>query len=116
MEDKIRVEKINEEFKKMFDAINNLMSTQVLLLNESIALSNTLLEHALAVASEVVKWKGNIEPIAGHGYAREKIEAMLDDIENMEHRLEISKENPKLIYGDLVFDYDKFKWKLKEVV
>ena len=55
--------------------------------------SRVLIEHALCVVLETVKWKGEFHPIARHGYADEKIRSQQSDLESMKNVLDYQRDN-----------------------
>jgi len=109
------VEKLNKEFEERYDKIRELeLSTEPTPINESIAIANSMATHALAIMKEVALWKGDIAPIYRHGYAKEKIEALMRDLEAMERDLKVPEH---VVFRDITFDPSTHQWKkITEVI
>lgn len=61
-------------------------------LNESIALSNSLINHANALILEATRWKGDIRKQVEFGYTFEKVNSIVNDWNAMAHDYNISHE------------------------
>lgn len=83
-----KVKKIKDDLERTnanFDLLHDITKLQDRIqlstpaLNESIAISNSLINHANALILEASKWKGDIRPQVMYGYTREKVGSIVDD-------------------------------------
>jgi hypothetical protein len=106
-----QLSELNNKFEEFLEAVDSLNAIYPPALNESVAIANSMADHAQAILVEFAKWKGNIIPIYEHGYVKEKIEALLRDLEAMQHDIGAGSRVPKdIVFRNIAFDYGTSKW------
>jgi len=65
-------------------------------INESIAISTSMVNRANGIIMEVAKWKGDLEPLIRHGYILEKIRSLVADYNGLAH-------DHKIVFGKAPF-------------
>jgi hypothetical protein len=84
--------------KCMFNVLHDITTLQdkiqlsIPVVNESIALSTSLTNHANALLLEASKWKGDIRPQIEHNYTHEKVKGIIKDWNAMVHDYNISHD------------------------
>jgi hypothetical protein len=88
------IESANIKFEKLSEHAGKI--PYVPALNESIAISTSMVNRANGIITEVAKWKGDLEPLIKHGYILEKIRSLVADYNALAH-------DHKIVFGKAPF-------------
>jgi hypothetical protein len=86
----------NEKFNKLYESVERQEGIYPPAVNESIAISQSMVARANGIVKEVAKWKGDLEPLINHGYILEKIRQLVSDYNAMAH-------DHKIVFGKAPF-------------
>lgn len=100
------IDKANEKFNHLMAITERQEAIYPPAINESITISTSMANRAGAIIKEIAKWKGDLQPLVGHGYILEKIRELVREYNALAH-------DHKIVFGKAPF-IDKFEISTEE--
>ena len=81
------IELANKKFDELYEITRKQDEIQLSIprINESIAISTSIINDANAIILEISKWKGDLEPICRYGYLFEKVKSLVSGVNSLYH-------------------------------